>query len=215
MTTLHKAKTTAELIAGEIRNAIITGVYPSGQALRQDVLAERHGVSKIPVREALNQLSSERLVTFINNRGAAVSSLSIAEVEEIYSMRIALETLALEKAIPHLTTADYIAAESSLKLIDASDNSLDWSKLNWDFHASLYRGASMPHLLDTIAVLHNNVARYLILYLEELDFQSGSQQEHWNLLENSFAGRTEEALSILRQHLQSALRQTVAFMQEN
>lgn len=213
--TLNKAKTTAELIADEIRIAIITGQYPSGQALKQDVLAELHGVSKIPVREALNQLSTERLVTFINNRGAVVTQLSIAEVEEIYSMRLALEALALEKAIPNLTTADRIAAESSLKLIDASDNPLDWAMLNWDFHASLYQAANMPHLSDTIAALHHNVSRYLMLYLKELDFQSRSQQEHWELLDSSFAGRREEALGILRQHLNDALRQTTKFMKEN
>lgn len=208
-------KTTAELIANEIRSAIITGAYPSGQALKQDVLADLHGVSKIPVREALNQLKAEGLVAFINNRGAVVSSLSVTEVEEIYSMRLVLETLALEKAIPNLQATDHIAAESCLKRIEASANPLDWAALNWDFHASLYRAANMSHLLDTIAALHNNVARYLILYLKELDFQSGSQREHWELLESSFAGRSEEALGILRQHLNDALRQTIQFMTEN
>lgn len=211
----NHVKTTSELIATDIRSSIITGTYPSGQPLKQDVLADQHGVSKIPVREALNQLKAEGLVAFINNRGAVVSSLSIAEVEEIYSMRLVLETLALEKAIPNLQTTDHIAAESCLKRIEASANPLDWATLNWDFHASLYRAANMSHLLDTIAALHNNVARYLILYLKELDFQSGSQQEHWELLESSFAGRSEEALGILRQHLNDALRQTIQFMTEN
>lgn len=212
---LHRAKTTAELIASEIRAQIITGKYPGGQALKQDALAALHGVSKIPVREALNQLSTERLVAFSNNRGAVVTCLSIAEVEEIYSMRLALELLALEKAIPNLTAVDRIAAESSLKLIETSENPLDWARLNWDFHATLYQGAKMPHLLDTIAVLHNNVSRYLMLYLNELNFQSGSQKEHWDLLESSFSGSTEEALGILRQHLNDASRQTIQFMKEN
>lgn len=207
-------RTTAERIASEIRNTIMTGQYYSGKALKQDVLAAHHGVSKIPVREALNQLRSEGLVTFINNRGAVVSSLSIEEVEEIYSMRLALETLALKKAIPNLQAKHHIAAESSLKLIEASDTPQDWPKLNWDFHSSLYQGAKMPHLLDTIAILHNNVSRYLMLYLKELNFQSGSQQEHWDLLEASLAGRTEKALDILHQHLNGALRQTIQFMKE-
>lgn len=208
-------RTTAERIASEIRNTIINGQYYSGKALKQDDLAARHGVSKIPVREALNQLRSEGLVTFINNRGAVVSSLSIEEVEEIYSMRLALETLALKKAIPNLQITDQIAAESSLKLIEASNTPQDWPRLNWDFHASLYQQANMPHLLDTIAILHNNVSRYLILYLKELDFQHGSQQEHWDLLEASIAGRTEQALDMLHQHLNGALRQTLQFMKEN
>lgn len=207
-------RTTSELIAEGIRNSIIIGEYKSGQPLKQDVLADHYEVSKIPVREALQQLKTEGLVTFLNNRGVTVSSLSISEVEEIYTMRLALETLALKRAIPNVQMANQVAAESALKLIDSSNDPLEWANLNWEFHASLYQAAGMPRLLDTISILHNNVARYLLLYLKEMDYQDDSQQEHWDLLESSLAGRTEQALGILRQHLNDALQQTLTFMKE-
>lgn len=206
------SKTTSELIAEQIRNAIIIGEFESGQALKQDVLAKQFEVSKIPVREALYQLKSEGLVNFLNNRGVVVSSLSSNEVEEIYTMRMALEEIALERAMPNLKAASRIAAESALKLIDTSSNPLDWSALNWEFHASLYRAAQMPKLLETVSLLHNNVSRYLLLYLRQMNFQETSQAEHWALLEASFAGKTQQALGILRQHLNDALQQTLNFM---
>ncbi len=211
--TIH-SKTTSELIAEFIRNAIITGEYESGQALKQDVLAKQYDVSKIPVREALYQLKMEGLVTFLNNRGVVVSSLSSNEVEEIYTMRIALEEMALERAIPNLQPANKVAAESALKLIDASTNPLDWATLNWEFHASLYKAANMPKLLETVAMLHNNVSRYLLLYLKQMDFQDTSQAEHWALLKACNAGKTQHALGILRQHLNDALEQTLRFMNQ-
>lgn len=208
------AKSTSELIAERIRSAIIIGEFESGEPLKQDVLADQYGVSKIPVREALYQLKSEGLVNFLNNRGSVVSSLSASEVEEIYTMRIALEKIVLKRAIPNILAANKIAAESALKLIDASTNPLDWAALNWEFHASLYRAANMPKLLETVAMLHNNVSRYLLLYLKQMDFQDTSQAEHWALLEACNAGDIQQAMSILHQHLNDALEQTLHFMNQ-
>ena len=208
------SRTTSELIAERLRNAIIIGEYESGQALKQDELAKHFEVSKIPLREALYQLKSEGLVKFINNRGSIVSSLSASEVEEIYTMRKALEEIALERAIPNLQAANKIAAESALKLIDASTNPLDWAALNWEFHASIYRAAQMPKLLETVSTLHNNVSRYLLLYLKQMNFQDTSQAEHWALLEACNAGKTQQALGLLRQHLNDALKQTLQFMNQ-
>ena len=208
------SRTTSELIAERLRNAIIIGEYESGQALKQDELAKHFEVSKIPLREALYQLKSEGLVKFINNRGSIVSSLSASEVEEIYTMRKALEEIALERAIPNLQAANKIAAESALKLIDASTNPLDWAALNWEFHASIYRAAQMPKLLETVSTLHNNVSRYLLLYLKQMNFQDTSQAEHWALLEACNSGKTQQALGLLRQHLNDALKQTLQFMNQ-
>lgn len=207
-------KTTSELIAGRIRNAIIIGEFESGEPLKQDVLADQYGVSKIPVREALNQLKTEGLVDFLNNRGSVVSSLSASEVEEIYTMRIALEQIALKRAIPNLLATHKIAAEGALKLIDASTNPLDWATLNWEFHASVYKAANMPKLLELVALLHNNVSRYLLLYLKRMDFQNISQAEHWALLEACNAGDIQQASDILLQHLNDALEQTLDFMNQ-
>src|SRR5688572_16537325 len=94
-----------ESIADSLRGDILRGKLPSGQALKQDEIAAQFGVSKIPVREALFQLKAEGLVNFYPNRGAFVSELSAVEVDEIYFMRIALETAVLARAIPDLTVA--------------------------------------------------------------------------------------------------------------
>ena len=208
---IENSKSTSDLVAEKIRQSIIIGEFANGEALKQDVLAELYDVSKIPVREALYQLKTEGLVSFKNNRGSTVSSLSRSEVEEIYIMRIALEEIALKRAIPKLQPENLVTAESTLKLLDASSNHLHWPALNWKFHASLYKAANMPKLLETVSILHNNVSRYLLLYLKNMAFQQTSQQEHWDLLEACIDGKQKEALKILKKHMNDALHQTLLY----
>ncbi|MEM8863212.1 MAG: GntR family transcriptional regulator, partial [Chloroflexota bacterium] len=106
--TLKNGFNTADLVADAVRTAILQGELRGGDPLRQEELAEKYGVSKIPVREALFVLQSEGLVDFSTGRGATVSRLSPAEADEIYVMRIALEQVALRTSIPNLQTSDFI-----------------------------------------------------------------------------------------------------------
>lgn len=205
---------TAERIADHLRAAILQGELKSKQPLRQDELAAQLGVSKIPVREALYQLKAEGLVTFIPNRGAAVSELSPAEVDEIYTMRLALETVALRRAIPRLTIAELRQAEDILTVIDQEPNVARWGELNWEYHATLYHPAGLPRLLEWVRTLHVNVARYLVIYLSGMDYQAVSQQEHRAILAACRQGDVEAATAHLEKHLRSASEQLMAFLAE-
>jgi DNA-binding GntR family transcriptional regulator len=193
----------------------LQGIYKSNAPLRQDEIAARFGVSKIPVREALQQLKVEGLVTFFPNRGAVVSSLSSAEVDEIYAMRIALETLALQRAIPHLTIADLTRAEALLDQLDQEEQVARWSELNWEFHALLYRPANLPRVMNWVSTLHINVARYMTLYLAGMAYQAASQAEHRAILAACRQGKIELACEQLRQHLQAAASQLVQVLQQS
>lgn len=210
----QNATNTAELVATALRIDILQGKLKSKQPLRQDEIAARFGVSKIPVREALYQLKAEGLVTFIPNRGAAVSELSPTEVDEIYTMRIALETVALQRAMPHLTIGNLTQAEEILKSIDQEQNVTRWGELNWEFHATLYAPANLPRLLDAVQTLHVNVVRYLVIYLAGMDYQTASQQEHRAILEACRRGNVELATKTLKLHLQSASNQLIDFLEQ-
>jgi len=212
----ERTKATAqitEVIADALRVEILQGLLPSNLPLRQDELAERFGVSKIPVREALYQLKAEGLVTFFPNRGAVVAELSSAEVDEIYAMRIALETLALRRAIPHLTIANLAEAATLLDAIEQEKSIARWGELNWEFHALLYQPANVPRLMEWVRLLHINVARYLVIFLVGLEYQATSQREHRAILEACRQGQIETAVTLLEQHLQAAANKLVAFLQ--
>ena len=172
-------------------------------------------MSKIPVREALVQLKAEGLVTFYLNRGAFVSELSLAEVDEIYVMRIALETAVLERAIPNLTIAQMKHAGEILNAMEQEKDIAKWGELNWGFHEALYSPASLPRLMSTIKTLHTNVARYLILYLAKMDYQKKSQREHRAILEACRQGDIDGAAAHLKDHLQSASKQLSTFLKKH
>jgi len=209
----HKSPgNTPEYIVGALRNAILQGRYKANQPLRQDQIAEKFGVSKVPLREALVQLKAEGLVTFMPNRGAVVTELSAAEVDEIFTMRMALEATALERAIPNLRSADLIRAKSVLEIIEEEEDRSQWSELNWEFHAILYQAAQLPRLLNTIQMLHNNVARYLIIYLDRLSAQDISQKEHRAILSACRKADIETANRQLANHLRQACQRLMAFL---
>ena len=203
---------TPDLVAQHLRREILRGQLKSQQPLRQDKLAGDLGVSKIPVREALAQLKAEGLVTYKSNRGAFVTSLSPQEAKEIYLMRIALETMALEHAIPNLTKTDLARAKSALMVIDVEDDPAKWAELNWEFHTAVYQPANMPHLTSTLETLHINVGRYLVLYLDGMAFQQKSQAEHYALLTACEAGDIQTAVSLLKQHLIDASNSLEAYL---
>ena len=202
---------TPDLIANALRNAILQGRYKANQPLRQDRIAEELGVSKIPLREALVQLKAEGLVSFMPNRGAVVTELSAKEVDEIFTMRIALETKALERAIPNLRPADFIRAKSVLEILQKEEDRTQWSELNWEFHATLYQASQMPRLLSTIQTLHNNVTRYLIIYLDRLSAQDISQKEHLAIFNACQKRNIDAATKQLTNHLRKASKRLVAF----
>jgi DNA-binding GntR family transcriptional regulator len=203
---------TPDLIANALRNAILQGRYKGNQPLRQDHIAEELGISKIPLREALVQLKAEGLVSFMPNRGAVVTELSAKEVDEIFTMRIALETKALERAIPNLRPADFIRAKSVLEILQKEEDRTQWSELNWEFHATLYQASQMPLLLSTIQTLHNNVTRYLIIYLDRLSAQDNSQKEHLAIFNACQKQDIDVAIKHLSTHLRKASKRLIAFL---
>ena len=198
------ATATSEWIAAALRQAILRGEFKSGQPLPQDEIAARFGVSKIPAREALLQLKAEGLVRFYPNRGAVVAELSADEVNEIYAIRIALETLALRQALPKLTHADFVRLEGTIAIMDDERDPLRWSELNWEFHAALYQPCGMPRLLAHIRALHVNVQRYLVVYLASQEYHAEAQRQHRAILHTCRQGDVEAAVDQLAGHLAQA-----------
>ena len=89
-------KTAVELVVEALRDRILSGVIAPGSALRQELFAEELGVSRLPVREAIRQLSAEGLIDMIPHRGAYVSMLSRTEVQEFFDIRMRLRGFACQ-----------------------------------------------------------------------------------------------------------------------
>jgi len=110
----------------------------------------------------------------------------------------------MELAIPNMTEADLAAAEDVLKTTDAESHSTLWGSRNWQFHEILYRAANRPKLLSLIQNMHNNVERYMRLYLSTLHYQEKSQKEHRLLLDACAKRDIKAAQKLLRKHMTDA-----------
>ncbi len=189
-------------IVRALRHDILDGVLPPGLQIRQEALADRYGVSRVPVREALRQLEAEGLVTSELHRGAFVSSLSLDELEEMLDIRIALESRALKLAIPNMTPEVLARARAILDEYDGSENPEEWRDLNMSFHMTLYGPCGRPRLLKMIedAVLVNH--RFIRTYISVTVGRSGPQADHHRILQACAGGDARRALRLLEAHIE-------------
>jgi DNA-binding GntR family transcriptional regulator len=198
-----------------IRERILDGTYPEGEQLRQDVLAADLGVSRIPVREALRQLEAEGFVTFNPHRGAVVSTLSIAEIEELFALRTKLEGELLRRAVPLLSDDDFGRAEEILDEYEAAFRDRDvaaWGDLNWQFHSTLYSAANRPVTLGVVERLHLHANRYARMQLALTHGESRAQEEHRAIVAAARTGTPGRACTLLGAHILGAGHSLVQFL---
>jgi DNA-binding GntR family transcriptional regulator len=192
---------TPDAVREALRRAISAGEMAPGFQLRQDELAERFGTSRIPVREALRQLEAEGFVTFLPNRGAVVSDLSIDEVIELLEIRIALECHALRLAIPSMGDIDLDDAKEILRSYDEEPNPEKWGAFNWRFHKALYAPCNRPRLLAMVEANYGHVGRFTRALVSRATGKDRPQREHYQLLEFCRGGEVEKAVRLLREHI--------------
>jgi DNA-binding GntR family transcriptional regulator len=192
---------TPDAVREALRRAISAGELAPGIQLRQDELAERFGTSRIPVREALRQLEAEGFVTFLPNRGAVVSDLSIDEVIELLEIRIALECHALRLAIPAMGDIDLDDAREILRSYDEEPDAEKWGAFNWRFHKALYAPCNRPRLLAMIEANYGHVGRFTRALVSRATGKDRPQREHYQLLEFCRGGEVEKAVRLLREHI--------------
>ncbi|WP_319446593.1 MULTISPECIES: GntR family transcriptional regulator [unclassified Mycobacterium] len=109
---LSRVESTGDSIAHALREEILAGRLTGGERLVEEAIAKKYGVSRVPVREALNRLQSEGFVTIVRYRGAAVSETLVQDGRELLQIRRGLEMLAAQLAAEHRggTVADELAA---------------------------------------------------------------------------------------------------------
>lgn len=188
-------------IASVLRDAIVTNVVKGGSQLRQSKLAADFGVSVIPVREALRQLAAEGFIVIEHNRGAVVARISVAEIRELFDLRVTLEPLLLSAALPRMTAADLDQAEQHQEALEKEEDTGRWGQWNWKFHEALYKPAGRPRTLAIAENINGHVDRVLRLQMSLVDGKRKSRREHGALLEACREGRLPTCLSLLTQHI--------------
>jgi DNA-binding GntR family transcriptional regulator len=210
-----KHRTISSAISTQLRDAVLSGVYPSGAQLRQDALAASFGVSRIPVREALLQLEAEGLVQIVPHKGAVVTGLSKAEVDDVFGLRLLLEVRLLRSSISLLTVADFNDIDRIQEAFGGAIRARDaarWGTLNAELHMALYRRADLPRTSGIVANLLTASERYTRIQLTGKAAWQRAQAEHGELIALCRRQETDAACALLEWHISAVHRDLAAMM---
>jgi DNA-binding GntR family transcriptional regulator len=211
---LRQQRSTPGLVADGIRLAILRGQLAPGQILKQEELANQFGLSRAPVREALRQLEAEGLVISYPHRGTVVAKLSPEDIEEVFLIRITLETKLLQLAVTKMTETDFRKAEAVLDQTDNDPNPAHSAELNWAFHETLYAAAGLPRMLNIVRTLHHHALRYHLVGFVAVDFKKASQDGHREILAACRKRDEEAAVTALRTHLSESGKSIVSYVRQ-
>jgi DNA-binding GntR family transcriptional regulator len=203
--TLQGRKTTSDMIAEALREAILSGVLPEGFKLNQVALAEYFNVSRIPLREAINKLVAEGLVSAQPHHTMRVASLPLEHLVEVFQIRTQLEILAMKEAVPHLKDDDFDAAERILNRLETTDDHRTWLALNDEFHGALCSKSGKPFLCSLIHSMRQRGQRYIWKSGPPLLREDQANAEHRRILAACRKGDPDAVAAEVTSHLEGTL----------
>ncbi|MBG6179675.1 GntR family transcriptional regulator [Arthrobacter sp. CAN_A1] len=200
--------TAPAFVLAKLRRAIIAGELVPGQPLRQDALAERFGVSRVPLREAFKVLEGEGQVVYAPHRGYKVATLSLTDLLEVYRIREILEAEAVRVAIRR-SGEDVVgklrAAAQEVEAASASGDLLTMTEANRRFHFLMVAEARMPRLEKLIQVLWDATETYRFVYYGDEVNRHRVEDEHRRIID-AFASRdTDQVITLINEHRNHAV----------
>jgi DNA-binding GntR family transcriptional regulator len=213
-----EGRPTAQLIADQLREQIIQGIFRPGQQINESVLAGQLSTSRGPVREALQRLTQEGLLVPLRNRGVFVKELTIDDIREIYAVREAVEKASAEI----LLTAGHSQIDRTWQLLKeivaamANQESSDWqeiSRLDMQFHTSFVAGTHNSRLMriyDTLVAETRMCIHHLRVTYPRVDVLVREHQEILDMLGLRDNERLQRAIS---NHMRKAVDDLNAIQQ--
>jgi DNA-binding GntR family transcriptional regulator len=202
-----RSRTAHEYVRQALRAAVFDGTLARGARLVQSELAEQLGVSTTPVREALRDLATEGLVVFDPHRGALVRTLDVAEVRELYELRMTLEPIMVHRVIERINMSQLSRADALQQQMELPCDISTWVELNRDFHAVFTEVDGNSRLAVILTGLRDSAAAYVGLSLDARPQQvAEANAEHAALLEIYRRRDAEAAVELTLRHLRSTLQ---------
>ena len=194
----------------ELRQRIIRGEVAPGQAIRQEVLASELGVSRLPVREALVVLQSERLVDYTQHKGYVVAVLDEQDLLQTHELRDTLESIAITQAIPKITDDVIEAMRETLGHISPDETRIERIERNREFYFLLFSASDNRLLVSLLNQLWDTCDRYRALYYADRpDIETRDVERVRTIVSERREASLGEALRVVRaQHHGPALEET-------
>lgn len=198
-------------VTSAIRELIFTGALATGERLVETELAERFGTSRGPVRDAFAELEQVGLLVSGRGKGTYVRELTTIDVDELYTLRQSLETLAIRRAVERLSSDDIDGLASHVEAIDAAlaaNDPVAAASADMSFHRAILEGADHSRLLESWERLADQT-RLLMQALSKVRSQHRLRSmDHTTIVDAFRSGDTALAERAIQEHLEQA-RSTV------
>lgn len=222
MTAVDTHKQLRHIVADRLRAAILNGDLTGGEWLRQERLAQEYGVSQMPIREAIKELTAEGLVEHIPYRGARVVTFSPEDVADLYAHRSFLEGRAIRAAASNITPEEIAKLkdlQQQMKTHMAPAHLSEYREINRRFHQLIFQASRRAYLLRTLnqmwaafpSMLWSNFSHTAATSLPARD--TNDPEEHHNIVAALERGNADEAEWQLRHHIEAAGRELVTVLQ--
>ena len=193
-----------EVVFLTLRKSILRGELLPGERLMEISLANKLGVSRTPIREAIRMLEHEGLVVMKPRRGAQVAKITVQELNDVLEVRKSLETLAILKACERMTEEDMAAmrlAEKNFEALVAEKDSdlTELAEADVAFHDTIYQGTKNRRLIQILY-------RFRIEYLKEAEMRSSLVTEHKAIIEAVCSRDADKAVEFITEHIDNQQR---------
>lgn len=201
---LNDYKPLREVIFNSLREAIIVGELKPGVRLMEVQLAEKMGVSRTPVREAIRKLELEGLVDMIPRKGAHVADLSVKDIMDVLEVRATLDGLATALAAERITEEEL----KELKHVNIQfgnyverENLQGSIRKDVEFHEIIYRSSRNEKLIQIASNLREQVQRFRVIYLKDSGSPRDIIREHQEIIEAVQKKDSEVSRSVAQRHI--------------
>jgi len=193
-----------DVVFNTLRQAILRGELEPGERLMEIQLAQKLGVSRTPIREAIRKLELEGLVIMIPRKGAEVAHITEKDMRDVLEVRSILEEFAVTLACKNMTQEAIDALKTANKLFEASIVSKDVVKIvdaDVHFHDIIYNMTGNLRLIQIINNLREQMYRYRLEYVKDARAHSILISEHNDIIKQLTDRNVETAKVVVKQHI--------------
>ena len=193
-----------DVVFNTLRQAILKGELAPGERLMEIQLAQKLGVSRTPIREAIRKLELEGLVLMIPRRGAEVARISEKSLKDVLEVRRSLEELAIELACQRMTEEDMQALEEAQKAFKAAIDQGDAMKIaetDEAYHDVIYHSTRNKRLVQIISNIREQMYRYRVEYLKDVESRKTLVEEHYAVYRALKARNQQQAVKDICIHI--------------
>lgn len=206
-----------EVVFTTLRQAILKGELQPGERLMEITLANKLGVSRTPIREAIRKLELEGLVVMIPRKGAHVAHITEQELNDVLEVRRGLEEMAIRKACERITKEELLNLEKAARAFSAlteTDNLVALAEADVKFHDVIYEATHNRRLVQLLNNLREQMYRYRMEYLKDAASRILLDKEHKEICKAIREKDIQKAHDYICQHIDNQQRSIVKSISE-